>query len=70
EATICTTDFMATCADIVDYKLKDCEAEDSYSMLPLLLEQKGYAREATIHHTKEGVFVIRKEEWKLIVAPN
>ncbi|MDO6739501.1 sulfatase-like hydrolase/transferase, partial [Wenyingzhuangia sp. 2_MG-2023] len=26
EATICTTDFMATCADIVDYKLKDCEA--------------------------------------------
>ncbi|MDO6739559.1 arylsulfatase, partial [Wenyingzhuangia sp. 2_MG-2023] len=25
---------------------------------------------ATIHHTKEGVFVIRKEEWKLIVAPN
>ncbi|MDO6802020.1 arylsulfatase [Wenyingzhuangia sp. 1_MG-2023] len=70
EATICTTDFMATCADIVDYKLKDCEAEDSYSMLPLLLQQKGYGRAATIHHTKEGVFVIRKEEWKLIVAPN
>ncbi|MDC1470057.1 arylsulfatase, partial [Flavobacteriaceae bacterium] len=70
DATICTTDFMATCADIVDYALKDSEAEDSYSMLPLLEQQNGYQREATIHHSKTGVFAIRKGEWKLIVSPN
>jgi arylsulfatase A-like enzyme len=70
DATICTTDFMATCADIVDYNLKDCEAEDSYSMLPLLVKEEGYARKATIHHSKEGVFAIRKGDWKLIVAAN
>jgi arylsulfatase A-like enzyme len=69
-ATICTTDFMATCADIVDYNLKDDEAEDSYTMLPLLYQKEGYHREATIHHSKEGVFAIRKGDWKLIVAAN
>jgi len=69
-ATICTTDFMATCADIVDYHLKDNEAEDSYTLLPLLLQKDGYAREETIHHSKEGVFAIRKGDWKLIVSPS
>ena len=59
---------MATCADIVDYKLKACEAEDSYTMLPLLLQNEGYERDATIHHSKEGVFAIRKGDWKLIVS--
>ncbi|MDO6597943.1 arylsulfatase [Oceanihabitans sp. 2_MG-2023] len=70
DATICTTDFMATCADIVEYNLKDTEAEDSYSMLPLLLQEKGFQREATIHHSKTGIFAIRKGDWKLIVSPN
>lgn len=70
DAIICTTDFMATCADIVEYNLKDTEAEDSYSMLPLLLQEKGFQREATIHHSKTGIFAIRKGDWKLIVSPN
>lgn len=70
DETICTTDFMATCADLVGYKLKDNEAEDSYSIMPLLLQEKGYAREATIHHSKTGIFAIRKGDWKLIVSPN
>jgi arylsulfatase A-like enzyme len=70
DETICTTDFMATCADIVDYKIKDNEAEDSYSMMPLFDQKKGYEREATIHHSKTGIFAIRKGDWKLIVSPN
>ena len=70
DATICTTDFMATCADIVDYTFKDNEAEDSFSMLPLLTQKGEYLREATIHHSKTGVFAIRKGDWKLIMSPN
>ncbi|CAH8283550.1 arylsulfatase A-like enzyme [Mariniflexile fucanivorans] len=70
DATICTTDFIATCADLVDYKLKDTEAEDSYSMMPLFNQKEGYQREETIHHSKEGIFAIRKGDWKLIVSPN
>ncbi|MBP1840089.1 sulfatase family protein [Formosa algae] len=68
--TICTTDFMATCADLVNYKLNDNEAEDSFSMLPLLTQKEGYEREVTIHHSKSGVFAIRKGNWKLIQSPN
>ncbi len=67
--TICTTDFMATCAELVNYKLKDNEAEDSYSMMPLLNQKKGFQREETIHHDKAGVFAIRKGDWKLVVEP-
>jgi arylsulfatase A-like enzyme len=70
DQTICTTDFMATCAEIVGYSLKDNEAEDSYSMMPLFDQKPGYQREATIHHSKEGFFTIRKGDWKLIVSPN
>ena len=70
DATICTTDLMATCADIVNYSVKANEAEDSYSMMPLFLQEDGFQREATIHHSKTGVFAIRQGDWKLIVSPN
>ena len=70
DETICTTDFMATCADLVNYSLKDDEGEDSYSMMPLFMQQNGFKREATIHHSKTGIFAIRKGDWKLIISPN
>jgi arylsulfatase A-like enzyme len=70
ETTICTTDFMATVADIVGFCLKDNQAEDSFSMLPLLTQKGDFKRKATIHHDKYGVFAIRKGDWKLIVSPN
>ena len=70
DETICTTDFIATVADLVAYKLKDNEAEDSHSMLPLLIQKGAFTRKTTIHHSKVGVFAIRKGDWKLIVSPN
>ena len=71
DETICTTDFMATCADIAGYHLSDNEAEDSYSLLPLF-KQKVLGRpfrEATVHHSINGSFAIRKGDWKLIMCP-
>lgn len=70
EETVCTTDFMATCADLMNYKLKDNEGEDSYSMMALFKQKKGFKRTATIHHSKTGIFAIRKGDWKLILSPN
>ena len=70
DATICTTDFMATCAAIVGYELKDNEAEDSYSLMPLFTQTGTYQRNATVHHSKTGIFAIRQGDWKLIVSPN
>jgi arylsulfatase A len=69
--TVCLNDFMATIADIVHYQLADNEGEDSYSLLPAIL-RPGYGktiREATIHHSVNGNFSIRKGEWKLLFSP-
>jgi arylsulfatase A-like enzyme len=70
DETICTTDFMATCADIVGYKLQDNEGEDSYSILPLIENKEFHSpfREATVHHSINGSFAIRKGDWKLIMC--
>ncbi|TMM58035.1 arylsulfatase [Maribacter algarum] len=69
--TICHTDLMATCADIVGVDLKETEGEDSFSLLPILDkgDSTGYKREATVHHSINGSFSIRKENYKLILCP-
>jgi len=69
---ICTTDLMATCADIVGYSLSSNEGEDSYSLLPLFKQAKldKPFREATVHHSINGNFAIRKGDWKLIMSPS
>ncbi|MEZ4969153.1 MAG: arylsulfatase [Flavobacteriaceae bacterium] len=71
DKTICTTDLLATCADIVGVELADDEGEDSFSFLPLLTDpaSKDYLREATVHHSINGSFAIRKDNWKMIFCP-
>jgi arylsulfatase A len=71
DEVICLTDLMATAAEIVDYDLPDSAAEDSVSILPVLLS-KNYnkpLREATVHHSINGSFSIRKGKWKLELCP-
>ena len=67
--TICTTDFFATFAELVDKKgdIPDNAAEDSFSFLPCLQGAKKPVRPFTIHHSISGVFAIRKGDWKLIL---
>jgi arylsulfatase A-like enzyme len=71
DKTICTTDLLATCADIVGTELADDEGEDSFSFLPLLTNStsKDYLREATVHHSINGSFAVRKDNWKMIFCP-
>jgi arylsulfatase A-like enzyme len=65
--TICLTDLMATCADITQQKLPDNAGEDSYSLMPLLSgKSRQYKREATVLHSIDGYFSIRKGKWKLV----
>lgn len=68
---ICTTDFMATAADILEVELKDDAAEDSISFLPALMGEnyERPLREATVHHSSYGRFAIRQGDWKLILWP-
>lgn len=70
DQTICLTDFMATFGAVAGYQLADDEGEDSYNLLPLLL-QPDYSeiiREATVHHSIDGSFAIRQGKWKLLLS--
>jgi arylsulfatase A-like enzyme len=62
----CLTDLMATAAGIVNFKLPDGAAEDSFDLLPALLGRaRSPIRQAVVHHSNQGMFSIRMQNWKL-----
>ena len=66
--TMTHTDLLATFAELVGANLLEDAGEDSYSMLSVW---KGETpdesiRPSTIHHSLDGMFAIRKGDWKLI----
>ncbi len=65
--TMCTTDLLATLAGLFNQPLPNTAGEDSYNMLHAFKGEKitGQIREATIHHSLQGFFAIRKGKWKL-----
>jgi len=65
---ICLVDLMATAAAVVGTALPATAGEDSYSILPALLGEKlpKPIREATVHHSGNGRFAIRRGQWVLI----
>jgi arylsulfatase A len=69
--TVCLNDMMATLAAITGYELKDDEGEDSFNLLPAILnpDYKKKIREATVHHSVNGNFAIRKGDLKLLLSP-
>jgi arylsulfatase A-like enzyme len=71
DQTICTTDFFATVAEITGAQPQENEGEDSFSMLPLLMDSpsSNYGRTSIVHHSINGSFALRKGKWKLIFAP-
>ncbi|MFV0346680.1 MAG: sulfatase family protein [Bacteroidales bacterium] len=70
DKTICLTDLIATAASVSGSKLVDNAGEDSFDMLPLFKKQDAeYKRGATVHHSVNGSFAIRKGDWKLILCP-
>lgn len=70
EQVICLTDLIATVASVVQDTLDPDSGVDSYSLLPSLLgDTVRPVREATVHHSVNGSFAIRKGKWKLIMCP-
>lgn len=68
--TICHTDLLSTAAEIVGYELPAAAGEDSVSMLPLMQQaQDPSLREATVHHSINGSYSIRRGQWKLCLCP-
>ena len=67
---VCTTDFFATVADILGVSYADNTAEDSFSFLRALnIETSAELRESIVHHSINGSFAYRKDEYKLIFCP-
>lgn len=64
---ICTTDMLATCADILGVELEDHAAEDSYSFQPALKGKKlkHNTQRMIVHHSDNGFFSVRQGKWKL-----
>lgn len=69
--TVCLSDLLATCADILGTELPDNAGEDSVSNLPVWQGRSldTSLREATVHHSIDGSFSIRKGQWKLEMCP-
>jgi len=69
EEVISLTDVFATVAEIVGHELSEHEAEDSFSVLPLLRgDAWARPRAAVIHHSSDGMFAIRDGDWKLVAG--
>ena len=68
---ICLNDLFATCAGILGQRLPDNAGEDSVSILPVLEGQaRKPLREALVHHSMNGSFAIRQDNWKLEFCPD
>jgi len=65
DSTICLTDLMATCASLLNKKIPANAGEDSYDLMPLLLNKGKYQRANIIMHSIDGFFAIEKDKWKL-----
>jgi arylsulfatase A len=64
-------DLIASCAELLGVELRERDAEDSVSMLPLLRgDTQTVIRDSAIHHSHFGRFAIRKSHWVFIDAPN
>ena len=61
-------DMMATLAELVDFKIPEHAAEDSFSLLPILRGEpvEKPLHEAIVCHSGSGFFAVRKDEWKIL----
>lgn len=67
--TICLTDLYSTLANLVNVTQPDGSGEDSYSFYQLLNGNNSeYLRAPVIHHSGNGMFAIRKGDWKLVLG--
>jgi arylsulfatase A-like enzyme len=69
DRTVSLADLFATCADLVKSPVPDGSAEDSFSLLPLLLGRRDAPqRPAVVMHSGDGYFAIKRGPWKLVLA--
>ncbi len=70
DQTITVADIMATCAEVVGHELPADAAEDSVSLLPVLLGEtpEKPLHAIVVHHSVSGQFAVRQGRWKLLLC--
>lgn len=70
DVTICHTNLLATCAEILEAKLPDSAGEDSVSIVEFLRSEKRDhpPLPAIVHQAANGTLAIRKGKWKLVMG--
>ena len=68
DQVICTTDLLATVAELHNAKLPDNAGEDSVSFLPALQGKTipDNLERGIVHHSDSGLFAIRRGNWKVV----
>ena len=66
DAIICTTDLFATAADMINTEIPAAAAGDSVSFLPALKGKTEGLRNSVVHHSLDGTFCLRRDNWKII----
>lgn len=66
KSLVSLTDFYATFAQMLGYKLSDDEAVDSYSLWPILMKRKNSVRNDIVFQSGEGRLALRNNKLKLI----
>ncbi|GAA4297562.1 sulfatase family protein [Aestuariibaculum suncheonense] len=69
---VCQTDIISTVCSILGIEKDTNSMEDSYDISTVLLgkDNKNSLRQTIVHHSGDGTFAIRKENWKLILGKN
>ena len=70
DATICHTNFLATCLDVLGKQLPTGAAEDSFSIWPLLQGKEPAVPvfPYVVHQAGNGRLAIRQGKWKLVAG--
>jgi len=68
DSLVSLADFMSTVANIMDEKLDEKQAPDSFSMLPIFKDPSKEIRSYLIQHSFYGKFAIRDKNMKLVLA--
>ena len=65
---ICMTDFFSTCVELTGQTVEPWAGEDSFSMLSAIkgTSTSKTSRTEMIHHSINGMFVLRSGKWKFI----
>lgn len=72
DEVVSQVDLAKTFATVIDYKLQEDEAIDSYNLLPVL-KGESYTkplRKATVQNTHKGKYALRQGDWVLIDTAN